>query len=75
MQIDDEVIVKIEDAFSAQSRSIDGFGKSPHQEAWNAQNRDNTVAIARVIHEARPDYDMERFFQNCGFKLPYPRMD
>jgi len=71
--LSDEVIAAIEHELSEQFAAIGGPRKNSTYEAWHAQNSDCVRAMARVVAQFRPDYKLDRFYTNCGYRPPFPQ--
>lgn len=68
--MDDDVIEDLADAFANQLENLND--RDPRYSAHKAAIHDNIIAIAVVIHNHEPTYDLRYYYKRAGYPEPYP---
>lgn len=73
----DNMIQELAEAFARQHEFIDSLlvedpTSSIQKKSWKAQLRDDTVAIAGVIHKHALEYPIGRFYEMAGYEGAHP---
>lgn len=73
----DNMIKDLAEAFARQHQFIDSLlvedtTSSIQSKSWKSQLRDDTVAVASVIHKHAPEYPIGRFYEIAGYEGAHP---
>lgn len=70
--MDDDVIEEIADAFAGEIRYIEEYFDGREQERFIEIVLYAVHALAVVIHNHEPTYDLRHYYRRAGWVEPYP---